>query len=112
VDPRIAGPGLGGKAPLSELMVAKSRAALGEKVNFCPFNCGLEDLDDLGYCEHLIGFTTDGKTLEPMVADSRGRKKVLGGKEHEQKVRPTDKLIRITVSSRVYREKKTEKAPA
>lgn len=110
MDPRIVGPNPGKHAVLSPLMQAKARAGLGEKVNACPFGCQTEDLDDLGYCDHLVGFTTDGKTYEPMFTDDRGRKKVMGGQP--RKVQPGDKLVQITVSSRVYREKADKKAPA
>jgi hypothetical protein len=29
----------------------------GAKVNYCPFGCGADDLDDYGHCRHLVGFT-------------------------------------------------------
>jgi hypothetical protein len=34
--------------------------------NHCPFGCGDSDLDSHGYCDHLIGFTNDGQTFEPL----------------------------------------------
>ena len=90
------------RANLSPLMQAKGRAHQGEKVNACPFGCEVSDLDELGYCRHLVGFTNDGKTMEPMREGMDGRRKVFG-KESES-VLKADKLIKITVSSRVYRD--------
>lgn len=34
--------------------------------NHCPFGCMEGDLDSHGYCDHLIGFTNDGMTFEPL----------------------------------------------
>ena len=96
------------KANLSDLMVARSKASLGEKVNFCPFGCADEQIDDKGYCPHLVGFTTDGKAMEPVVQmtpDFEGASTyvaVLGSRR--ELVRKDDELVRITVSSRVYRK--------
>ena len=83
-------------------MEAKASAFYGEKVNFCPFGCRDEDLDDHGYCDHLVGFTTDGKMLEPMSVGPYGYKVVDG--KHPEPVLSTDKLERITTSYRVYRD--------
>ena len=106
----------------SDLMKLKSKMTNGEKVNACPFGCGIEDLDDNGYCDHLIGFTMDGVSYEPMVVDDRGRRVVqvpmeqVGERTTPKgnkvpilkpvlgKVKKGDKLERITCSSRVYRE--------
>lgn len=101
------------KDNLSDLMRAKARCLTGEKVNACPYGCDMEDIDDNGYCKHLVGFTNDGKGMEPMVMDDRGRRMVRVKSEitDEGKTRrllepvlKTDKLVKITVSSRVYRE--------
>jgi hypothetical protein len=43
----------------------------GGVLNHCPFRCTIDKLDELGYCEHLIGFTTNGQTLEPLKARLR-----------------------------------------
>jgi hypothetical protein len=47
---------------------------------FCPFGCTAEQCWEgtLGYCEHLIGFSNDGKTFEPLSVDDRGYPIVLG----------------------------------
>lgn len=87
-------------------MVAQSKATTGEKVNFCPFGCEEDDIDANGYCDHVVGFTNDGKTYEPMVKDERiGRRVVRVPKSGDlPKVQKGDKLVPITTSSRVYRE--------
>jgi hypothetical protein len=99
--------------------------------NLCPFGCLNEELNDIGHCKHLVGFTTNNKTFEPqtrrmrVARDPEGRilrdddGKIIhewdgvwitdGRKESIQLVRPTDvlknggKLTRPGVSSRVYR---------
>jgi hypothetical protein len=38
--------------------------ALGQVDNHCPFGCSMGDLDEYGYCGHLVGFTNDGKVIE------------------------------------------------
>lgn len=35
-----------------------------QKNNYCPFACAMEDLDEYGYCHHLMGFTNDRVTFE------------------------------------------------
>lgn len=41
------------------------------KENHCPKGCLLSQLDELGYCKHLAGFTNDGKIMEPLVKVDR-----------------------------------------
>ena len=91
------------------LMRAKARSKGGAKVNACPYGCDLESLDEHGYCRHLVGFTnaTDEEirsgqaTFEPMV-QVKDRRVVQGGKP--KVVQKTDKIVRITISARVYRD--------
>lgn len=103
-DPRIV-PAQDRRAPaLSPLMVAHSRNGVGEKVNFCPFGCPGDDLDEFGYCRHLVGFTNEpreGGVLEPM--HQRGGRRYVDSSALE-KVRKGDRFVQITVSYRVYRE--------
>jgi hypothetical protein len=35
-----------------------------QKANYCPFGCATEDIDEYGYCHHLMGFTNDRLTYE------------------------------------------------
>lgn len=44
--------------------------------NHCPFGCCLADLDEHGYCRHLVGFTNDGKTYEAQIRGPRGLRQV------------------------------------
>ncbi len=110
------------KSPLSPLMRALTGNHKGEKINFCPFGCEDGDLDDNGYCRHLIGFTNDGKLYEPMVRrkgqrvvqveremseaglDEEGNMQYTQGPPRLLPVVKGDKLERITTSSRVYRD--------
>jgi hypothetical protein len=76
-----------------------------QKESHCPFGCGVPELNETGYCRHLVGFTNDGKTLEPVVDDVNGftgkptgLKTVKGhntltGENHCQDVLPTDRLV-------------------
>lgn len=101
------------KERLSPLMRALRDNRTGEKVNVCPFDENIEHLDDNGYCEHLVGFTIPGnpKKMEPYLPPhpETGRRFVDGA--DIQDVKPTDKLIEITQSCRVYRNvKKAEVA--
>ena len=113
---------------ISPLMYEKHKAARkGEKYNACPYGCQLDDLDDHGYCRHLIGFSNDQKTFEPMFVDPhrgeriiRPRMEIIKGTKKSrdrlgnpgdikrkpiwEEVKPTDKLIQITSSYRVYRD--------
>jgi hypothetical protein len=101
MDPRLAGPQQR-KANYSRLMEALGRASQGETINACPFGCEDNELDELGYCHHLVGFTKDGKYMEVLTKDSRGRPYVSG--VHKALVKKTDKLERVTTSFRVYRD--------
>lgn len=106
---------------LSPLLRAK--AATQGVVCACPFGCGVEDCDDNGYCRHLVGYTTDKKSMEPMVfEDGRysikcRREPIPGQRPHnpalgqEEKTRPVldevlemDQLMQVSGSYRVYRD--------
>lgn len=123
-DPRIITDvaeriGKGKKSKLSRLLLAKAENTTGEVLNFCPFGCPDEALDDHGYCDHLVGFTNStlqeckagNGVMDPMVMNEAGRRVVqvpsrrVGKKEifQQTKVLPTDVLELISISSRVYR---------
>lgn len=85
----------------------------------CPYGCGSDDVDMLGYCRHLIGFT-NAPLPEGPVRSANGYKvdDVLGPPDpvlHRRSVVRRDKdhppvplevgdyLVRATTSSRVYR---------
>lgn len=121
MDPRIQTPDIR-QDPRSPLMRAKAKAAeAGGKANACPYGCTTEDIDENGYCDHLIGFSTDQKTYEPLILDNRtGRRNVQvpmvdSGKKGRDdqgefpilKPQPVpipkgSTLIQITTSYRVY----------
>ncbi len=106
------------KDPRSALMKAKGKAVSGAKVNACPFGCEDVELDENGYCRHLVGFTEDKKHYEPMVVGRDGRRVVQVPMVRDEerstaefeatkpllmKVEKDDTLIQITTSYRVYR---------
>ncbi|MES2155749.1 MAG: hypothetical protein V4510_11495 [bacterium] len=106
---------------LSPLMRRKAQAKKQEVVNACPYGCGVRDLDENGYCKHLVGFSNDGRTYEPMLLvagrrvvrvameeDPEGEADPVYGRPLRPKplplVKPDDRLMKITTSSRVYRD--------
>lgn len=42
------------------------RKNMGAIKNHCPFGCSMEQLDEHGYCQHLIGFTNGSKVGDPV----------------------------------------------
>jgi hypothetical protein len=103
----------------SPLMKAKAQVQDGGVVNFCPFGCEDSELDQHGYCKHLVGFTNDRKTYEPMVWDSGRQARIVRVKQTVDKdgkpvpvlepCQKGDKFVQISISSRVYRN--TEATP-
>ena len=93
----------------SDLMKAISRKEDGDVINRCPFGCEDEQLDEHGYCDHLLGFTVPGddtiyEPLEKLFyegGEPRGWL-VRGAKADRKKVPAGAKLDLITVNSRVY----------
>ena len=113
---------------LSALMMARLHTREGEVVNACPFGCENDDLDEQGLCGHLVGYTNNSPAeckkgeglMEPLVwnGDRRqvsvkrekrkmpgtnGKEQTVFGPPQLERVKPTDVLVQITVSSRVYR---------
>lgn len=119
-DPRLEAVPHGSK--LSPLMYAKARTKSGHKVNACPFGCTMQQLDQNGYCRHLVGFTVPGddKYYYPQVRTGGGRRIVkprtvvdeelsCDGEEPIMKtvaepVKDGDLLVLITSCHRVYRD--------
>lgn len=54
----------------------------GKKFNPCLFGCRDHDVDDHGYCHHVIGATVPGRPalMEPIEIDKRGNRVVVGAK--------------------------------
>lgn len=91
-----------------------------ETKNHCPFGCSRADLDDNGYCHHLLGFTNDGVVVE-RIGRMRGHTAVFHAKkpkdrvtvqagdvlvnpQDEQKIGGVTYLAKRWASSRVYRD--------
>ncbi len=89
----------------SELMKAVIDCSMNrsEPPNFCPYGCEAHELNDNGYCHHLVGFTNGGKFYEPRVINDTGREQVDGKNKVPLKKGMT--LEEITVSARVYSKK-------
>lgn len=101
MDPRVSDL-RNAKNDLSPLMKARSKSSGGEVVNFCPFECDDHDLDEQGYCRHMVGITEDKKTYEPVEVRPNGYRFINGLKP--EKILKTDQLVRITTCYRVYRK--------
>lgn len=52
---------------------AARREALGEVMNHCPFGCKSEQLDEFGYCDHLVGFVSPKLLHDGSFADLVGQ---------------------------------------
>jgi len=81
----------------TELLKAQSEE--GANVNFCPYGCNDEELDEQGYCFHLIGFSPDGKKLERNVVGEDGRVRTIAP------VRKVNGRFSIVHTERVDRHK-------
>lgn len=97
----------------------------GEIRVHCPFGCTKDEADEYGYCPHLVGFTNDNKTYEPLEQQYNRFGEVIGrfvhgGKKgsNAKKILGTDVLVnpekivkdregahvsKSWVSARVYR---------
>lgn len=102
MDPRQFGPQQR-KARLSKLAASQKRArAYNQIVNVCPFGCADNNVDENGYCYHLVGTSDDKKTYEPMVLDPVRNIRVTD--RRRKKLKDGDKLIRCSNNFRVYRD--------
>lgn len=93
----------------SALLRAISKAR-GRVVNACPYGCQDEELDQSGYCHHLIGFTLRGndRMFHPIKhrpnRDGTPSEFVFSDGSDPQYVLPTDHLEPGSGSARVYRK--------
>lgn len=90
----------------SRLMQLKSETPAGETVNVCPFGCDDTQVDDRGYCGHLVGFYKRGNTYEPRVLKplykgSKTKIEITSG-ETPKLMKNGFQLVRITTDARVY----------
>ncbi len=82
----------------------------------CPFGCRGEDVDERGYCDHLIGFSNDKKIMERVVPIMRrsvdengtmgppektGHYRVLGRKHQVRPIPKGSKLVNPQVEQKV-----------
>lgn len=106
-DPRNeTNPGMR-RANHSRLMEALKNKGSGTVVNFCPFGCEDHQLDENGWCAHLIGFYNGGNTYEPRIRRKSDKRIIVSGKARL----PMEKgfvLVRITTTARVYSPKAAE----
>lgn len=101
MDPRKFGPQQR-QARHSKLLRAKKKAtANNQVVNTCPFGCRDHQIDQNGYCYHLIGTSDDKRTYEPMVLKNGAR--WTDGRKRE-KIQDGDHVVRISNNFRVYRD--------
>lgn len=94
----------------SELLKAQAVARqTGHTANLCPFGCTSQELDDFGYCRHLIGFTQpqNPKQFETFMPPDKedGMRRRVDGKQIRP-VKPGDVVVPISsaAGSRVYRD--------
>jgi hypothetical protein len=83
---------------LEDLREERERA-LGKVDNHCPFGCTMADLDEYGYCDHLIGFankSTIGSTVEPVVRNPLTEAMQVNGR-HKRKPYTTWNKERVPV---------------
>lgn len=110
-DPRIVAP-MQRHQKRSPLLEAQAAVQNGDIVNACQYGCEVEDLDNNGYCRHLVGFTRITKPGEPEAFDPRKPRYNENGEiiaefvdgSDPQPVLKTDIKVRITGSCRVYRD--------
>ena len=121
-------PGVPAPAVATDLAMVANQPPKPRVDNKCPFGCTLEDLDDHGYCKHLVGFTNDkpgiAKDYEPLKwmtwgfgrhKGERNGHRFVDGKD-KRPILATDKMVnplmqddrgrvwRKNPSWRVYRE--------
>jgi hypothetical protein len=75
--------------------------ATGRRYNGCVFGCQDHELDDNGYCAHLVGFYDKGNTYEPRVVRKKDKRIVVSGAAR-QPMKKGFVLVRITTCARVY----------
>ena len=93
--------------------------------NHCPMGCEKWELDEHGYCAHLVGFTNRGKLMETIAYNDRGfiqvRHDLVAPVEKGDKLVNPEKVIHDQagshvmqewVSARVYRKKTAEEVDA
>lgn len=87
-------------------------AAVEEAKFYCPYGCKGQECDDRGFCAHLVGFTTDRETVEPLEellvhSDKKDKWLTTGHLTvngfHLEQLQPEDKLVNPIVRDKDYR---------
>lgn len=74
----------------------------GDTLNWCPFGCADGDLDEHGYCGHLIGFYGgSGSMYEPRAVRKMDKRIIVDGSK-KQPMKPEFVLAWVTTTARVY----------
>ncbi len=83
--------------------------------SFCPFGCDDDNVDEYGRCYHVIGYSPDGKHVEPLERSADGQLRVQVRKyavKNGRRVAVLDKvsarrhvLVPITTSFIVYEDR-------
>ncbi len=90
--------------PTPEQMVGKQTGKLQPKATPCPFGCTEDSpsMNEHGYCQHLVGWSADGKTYERRERIVNTSSEICRGSYAIQK---TDTCVAMQSGLRVYREK-------
>src|ERR1700731_3755102 len=87
-------------------------AAVEAEKYFCPFGCKGPECDERGYCAHLVGFTTDRETVEPLEellvhSEKKGKWIATGpltvNGAHKEYLQTDDKLVNPIVRDKDYK---------
>ena len=103
----------------SDYLKAKAHVG-GGVINTCPYGCADHELDDRGFCKHMVGHTHPcGEDERPTIFSLLKHDRTLDGTikydvlvndgNDLQKVLPTDHLVQISVSCLVYRKNPGER---
>lgn len=104
MDPRLTPP----PRPDAVDMIGKQNGVVKPKPTLCPFGCKEDEpsMTAHGYCRHLIGWTTDGKTFERRERVVNTDFEFVRGKHP---VLESDTCVPLSSGLRVYR--KSGRAP-
>ncbi len=114
--------------------VSQNISKAGVPDNHCPFGCERADLDEFGYCKHLVGFTNDAKVggkvekvvriIDPKTNEDTGYRRVSGKQldvvlDDDTLVNPQSVQVhegashikKEWVSTRVYRQEEKKRKP-
>lgn len=90
--------------PTPEQMIGKQTGKLQPKPTHCPFGCTEDSpsMNEHGYCQHLVGWSADGKTYERRERIVNTAVELCRGRFM---IQDEDKCVSLSSGLRVYREK-------